>query len=473
MRTSDTPTGTPQDDARDRSEHQRESRAGPSASLRHRRRLQQEVAVRALLAILVLAFSEVASREGVKEPIRALALGGLVINLPYWLAARGGRWLRLQAHVRMLLDVAMVTVGLYYAGGLAAAPYLGIYAIVPLYAGLTLSSRASLVAAAAASLSYLVVGLLQHAGWLPATAPAPPDGWRIAAFNLLVLNAIAFLTALFARAYRQSREQLLLANRHLEEAHDRLMRFNQEVERSARLRALGEVVAGMTHELRNLVTGLLGQTQLALAKLSTAPDATKTHLERIASLSEAAARVLHMSLDAARRTPRKKTEIFVPAVVDWILRLKAYDLRRDGIHVSRDIPSDFPPLIAEPFQLEQILLNLVANAQDALRGRSERRAIEIAGRVRAETAIIDVSDTGPGIAAAVLERLFEPFVTSKDEGTGLGLAICAGVARDLGGALTAFNRPDGGAVFRLTLPVVHRQGAARAEPEPRPGSRSS
>ena len=122
--------------------------------------------------------------------------------------ARMGPWPRLQAYGRMLLDIVLITVGLYSAGGLAAAPYLAVYALVPVYAGIIFSSAACLLATGAATACYVTLVMLQQAGWLGATRPPDPNDVAIAAFNLLIINVTGGLTALLALALRRSRRRL-------------------------------------------------------------------------------------------------------------------------------------------------------------------------------------------------------------------------------------------------------------------------
>ncbi|MGH7266785.1 MAG: ATP-binding protein [Candidatus Rokuibacteriota bacterium] len=197
----------------------------PLSPADRRRRLRQELAVRAAVALLILVFIEVLVVLGIQSfpaegpglaIMRGSALLGLLLAVPYVFWMRTGRGPRAQAYVRMTLDVLLVTAGLYGAGGLAAAPYLAVHSIVPVYAGIMLSSRACLIAAATATLSYLLVALLAEGGTIPRTAPHPPDGWPVAAFNLLVVNVVGALTALLAAAYRTSRRRLYANHARLE-----------------------------------------------------------------------------------------------------------------------------------------------------------------------------------------------------------------------------------------------------------------
>src|SRR2546423_8836170 len=146
---------------------------------RHHRRLIQELAVRASVSLAVLVFDiifDVTTAGGGNRIARIAALIGLVVNVVYYAAARTAPGARAQAYVRMFIDVELITLGLYGAGGLAAAPYLGVYAVVPVYAGLVFSSRACLLATALAAVSYLAVALATS------RAPVAPMGsaWVIA-----------------------------------------------------------------------------------------------------------------------------------------------------------------------------------------------------------------------------------------------------------------------------------------------------
>ena len=170
-----------------------------------RRRFRQELLVRALVASMMLAFNEVEHRVVL---IRLVALTALALNLPYYFAARGGWQPRTQAYVRLVVDVLLTTLGLYGAGGLLAAPFISIYMVTPIYVAFALSGGACLLAAGLATLSFLIVAVLQQASAPPAQA-IPASAWPIALFNLLLLNVVAGLTALLAAAYRRSQRQLV------------------------------------------------------------------------------------------------------------------------------------------------------------------------------------------------------------------------------------------------------------------------
>ena len=405
------------------------------------------------MALAIFLFDVLLARGagGGNRVVRMTAVAGFFLNLVYFAAARYGPAARRQAYVRMLIDLELITLGLYGAGGLAAAPYLGVYAVVLVFAGLAFSSRACLLATAVAAASYLVVA------WLSAEASVAPTGsaWVIAAFNLLTVGIVGVVTAILAEAYRRSRLRLAAANQELERANDESLRLNAEIQRSARLSVLGEGVAGIAHDLNNVMNVVIGHVTLVRnRRLELSPSAA-THLDKAYEGCESALRILRSTLDAVREGAAEKRPVPVADIVRRTVELKAYDLRRDGITIRVSVDETLPAVLAVAFQLQQVLLNLITNAQHALRDtRRSVRSIEVVGRLVDHQVAIDVSDSGPGIPSDLLPRLFEPFFTTKAEGTGLGLAISTAIVENHGGTLTADNRPEGGAVFRLRLPAA-------------------
>lgn len=424
------------------------------AARRRLRRATREFATRAGVAVLFFAYNEalhIASPEAPAAPLRlALALG-FFLNGPYYLAARTGIAPEAQAYVRMLGDVLLVTLGLYGTGGVAAAPYLVLYTLVPVYAGIVMSATACVVATLFATGSFLAVGLLQELHWLP-VPPAPiANPWSLVGFNLLILNLVGALTAVLTEAYRQSQRRLQTLYQELERAHDAALDLTEELQRRARLHVLGEVSAGIAHEMRNALSVAAGQLDVALSKPDAQVPTLLRHLQRSREGCEAAIRVLGSTLAIARQSAEEKQRVLLADIARQVIDLKRYDLRREGITIELAFAEAYPPVVAVPFQLQQVLLNLVANAQEALRETQGTRSITIVGRADATHAVLEIRDSGPGIPADVLPHLFERFFTTKRNGTGLGLAIAAGIIRQNDGELTAENAPEG-AVFRIRIP---------------------
>jgi signal transduction histidine kinase len=422
---------------------------------RRRRAIHQELAVRAGVALLMLVFNEMLTvAPTARGVIRVAAIVSLLVNVPYYIAAHSAGRRRLQAWVRMSMDVVFITTGLYAAGGLAAAGYLAVYAIVPVYTGIVFSSLACVVITVLATLAFLSMAGAQMAGVLPMPVPPPADAWAMAIFNLLVLNIVGGLAAILADAYRRSRHGLAAAYGELERAHDQSLRMHAQIERAGRLYAVSEVVAGVTHEMRNVLQGVFGHLWLIRRKLANDPTDVKDHLAHVEEACEHVMRIIRTTLDMARQPGDAPGPVSLDEVVARATQLKAYDLRRDGITLIVDVPADLPRVRASAFQLQQVLLNLITNAQDELRERDGRREITVVGVPDPLGCAIEVRDTGPGIPRAILPRVFEPFFTTKETGAGLGLAISAGIIERFGGRISASNRREGGAAIRIVLPAA-------------------
>jgi signal transduction histidine kinase len=437
--------------------------ARTKAALRHReRQLHQEIAVRIGVSAIVLVCTALFALEReVTSVIRITALIGLVVNLPYVIAARRGRARREQAYIRLLVDVALTTAGLYGAGGLAAAPFIGIYAVAPVFAAIVFSRAACILAVAFATGSYLALAGLQTLGVVPFLAPPAPDAWHVAIFNLLVLNAIGWLAAVAADAHRTSRRRLAALYDELERAHDQSLQLNNQLQLSTRRYVLSEVVAGVTYEVRDALQGAFGHLWLARRGGPPLPPPALEHLARVEQACQDAMRIMSNTLDMARRADPEPEPVAVAEVIRRVAQMKAVEVRRERITLRQDLPDWLPVVLGNAFALQQLLLHVVTNAQDELRGSAGRREISIGARAEAERVVIDVRDTGRGIPAQVLPRVFEPFYTTRPSAAGLGLALAAGIANSLGGTLTAENHREGGALIRLTLPAVMPAGATR------------
>ena len=215
--------------------------------LRRRQRLYQELAVRSGVSLVILAFQMVfpIEPEPIARRIALIALCGLFLNWPYYFAARSGRAYRAQAYARMLVDILLMSCGLYVAGGFAAAQYLGVYLIVTIYAGITFSSRACLMATAAATASYAAILGLQHTGILSAPFDLP-NAATIAAFNLIILNIAGALTAILARALRDSRRRLRATYQELERFVEAIPDVIYVLDRAGRLSLWNQKLESVT-----------------------------------------------------------------------------------------------------------------------------------------------------------------------------------------------------------------------------------
>jgi signal transduction histidine kinase len=242
---------------------------------------------------------------------------------------------------------------------------------------------------------------------------------------------------------------------HVELEAERTELRNRLVQ-SEKLAALGEFVAGIAHELNNPLQGVLGHLEL-LRATGAFPKGLRRDMQRIYREADRAAKIVRNLLVFAgsRRLVRRRTSL--NATLSRVLSLRAPAFRAANIEVVRRHSDALPRVKGDPLLLQQALLNMVLNAEQAIGpdgGRIETTT-SVRETVDGEQVVVQIRDTGPGIAAAALPRVFEPFYTTKEvgKGTGLGLAITYGIIQEHGGQIVASNHPEGGAVFTVQLPV--------------------
>ena len=246
-----------------------------------------------------------------------------------------------------------------------------------------------------------------------------------------------------------------------------------------KLSAVGKLISSVAHELNNPLGAIIGFAELLYR--SRKDGTVLVPEEDIAGIYEGSVRcgkIIKNLLLFVRETRRKKETVSLPQVVESALALMDYKLKKtENIRVATRGDDHVPPILADYHQIEQILVNLVQNACDALSQESGEKTLVIEIFHKATSVFISVADNGPGVPEDILPRIFDPFFTTKEEGrgTGLGLPICRRIAEDHGGTLTCAAAPGGGAVFTLELPIVKAgvEGRERGEPvrPPRPGRR--
>jgi two-component system NtrC family sensor kinase len=264
------------------------------------------------------------------------------------------------------------------------------------------------------------------------------------------------------RRLQQMSDELALANRRSMAAIERLKSTQAQLLQAEKLSAIGQLVAGVAHELNNPLTSVIGYAQLLEDELDTPGDARPpaelaADLRRIAQESERAARIVRNLLAFARRQAAERAPQDVADLFNRVIALRAYELRLNGVELVAEFQTALPAVVADGSQLQQALLNLVLNAEQAMRGRATKR-LHVGARFDAAAAAVElfIKDTGHGIDRANLSRIFDPFFTTRDvgEGTGLGLSICYGIVRDHGGQIAVESVVDAGTTFSLLLPAL-------------------
>jgi len=231
-------------------------------------------------------------------------------------------------------------------------------------------------------------------------------------------------------------------------------KLEQQIIQSERLAAMGQLIGGFAHELNNPLTSILGVSELLQEGETSEP--VRRHLVMLQQQARRAAEIVQNLMYFSRPPSPGKGPINLSELVQRTLHLHAYSLRKNNITVDFLPDNALSPVSGDPHQLMQVFLNLILNAEQAIREVREKGTLRV--RLgRAENSITATfQDDGPGISPDILPNIFDPFYTTKrpGRGTGLGLSICKAIMREHGGNVEAASGPGGGAVFTVTLPAA-------------------
>jgi PAS domain S-box-containing protein len=243
-------------------------------------------------------------------------------------------------------------------------------------------------------------------------------------------------------------------------AYDDLRRTQEQLLQSEKMSAVGQLISGVAHELNNPLTAILGYAQLLEGADLDVTSAD--YVRKLFKQAQRTHRVVQNLLSFARQRKPQKQEVDLRKVLEESLMLREYDLKINNVSLEREIADDLPSVVADPHQLEQVFLNIVNNALDAMVENGDNGVLKV--RVSRKDAYVSVEfdDSGPGIKDP--NRIFDPFYTTKavGKGTGLGLSICYGIVKEHGGEIVARNREEGGATIEIRLPASEKPALPEA-----------
>jgi len=228
---------------------------------------------------------------------------------------------------------------------------------------------------------------------------------------------------------------------------------NERLMMADRLASIGELAAGTAHELNNPLTSVIGFSQLLMEK--DIPDDIREDLKLIYNEAQRAANVTKSLLTFGRKHAPVKQLNQINKIIEDVLQLRAYEHKVNSIEVQRQLAPDLPEIEVDYFQMQQVFLNIIINAEYFMTEAHNRGALTITTKEQNSTVRISIADDGPGISRENLSRIFNPFFTTKEagKGTGLGLSICHGIVSEHGGQMYARSQPGKGATIVIELPI--------------------
>ncbi|MEK7798972.1 MAG: ATP-binding protein [Acidobacteriota bacterium] len=244
-------------------------------------------------------------------------------------------------------------------------------------------------------------------------------------------------------------------DREIKAMEAKLLSVQSQLLQAEKMSAIGLLISGVTHELNNPLSGIMGFAQLLLA--SELNPKTRKHLERIHSEAVRSQKIVQNLLSFARRHKPQKTHEELNRVIDGVLDLRAYQLKVDNVEVVRRYDADLPKTMLDFHQLQQVILNVINNAHHAMMEVGDRpRRLVIATQRSGATLRASFTDSGTGIPKDRLESIFDPFFTTKKggKGTGLGLSVSRAIIKDHQGALSAESVLGEGTTIHIDLPLI-------------------
>ncbi len=249
-------------------------------------------------------------------------------------------------------------------------------------------------------------------------------------------------------------------------AERQLKSIRSELLHVSRLSDMGQLASALAHELNQPLTAVVNYVKAASRTLGSAQHDFSPSVPRAQGLMDKAkeqtlraGQIVKRLRDFIQKGESQRTAENMSEVVEGVLELALVGAAEAEIAVYTDLQAGLPYVSIDKVQIQQVVLNLVRNGVEALQGESQRHLyIATSLDSRSQTVVTSITDSGPGVSSEVLEKLFQPFVTTKQNGLGIGLSICKTIVDAHGGHISADNISEGGAIFRFSLPIITADG---------------
>jgi PAS domain S-box-containing protein len=277
-------------------------------------------------------------------------------------------------------------------------------------------------------------------------------------FSTAELNLLAAVGNQVATTIDKSR--LLEETR---EAYETLRRTQEQLLQSEKMAAVGQLISGVAHELNNPLTAILGYSQLLKSEELTNPRGAD-YLEKLYKQAQRTHHIVQNLLSFARQHKPERTPVQLNQIIEDTLVLREYDMKLNNIEIHREFDPDLPPTGGDFNQLQQVFLNIINNAVDAILEKGGNGEIWIRTENIGDRLRVEITDSGPGVQNP--HRVFDPFYTTKPvgKGTGLGLSICYGIVKEHGGEIQVRNSPPRGATFSILFPILVLTRSEKTDP---------
>ncbi len=244
----------------------------------------------------------------------------------------------------------------------------------------------------------------------------------------------------------------------VEKTKEQLAFVKAQLIQSEKFSAIGQLLAGVAHELNNPLTTIMGFSEILLLRKGSS-DRTRNYLEKINESSLLCKNIVQKLLAFSRKEGAKQEYIQINQVIESILELKQHDFKVDGIQVVKQLADNMLGTTANFYELQQVFLNIINNAHQAMKMHAGTGTLTVKSSFDEKVIRINFLDTGPGIPEKNLQKIFEPLFTTKKkgEGTGLGLSICYEIIKEHKGNIFVANNQGKGACFAIEIPIVDQQ----------------